>query len=68
MNKMIKLLSKERFNDYLDNKFRDSNCDTFITYDSGKWIACDDSTEQKWVEEFDNLDSCYRWLIGEYEL
>lgn len=65
---MIKMLSVKRFNDYVDDKFKDSNCDKFITYDSGKFVACDDSTQQKWVEEFDHLEDCIGWLKGEYEL
>ena len=65
---MIKMLSVKRFNDFVDDKFIDKTCDLFITYDSGKWLACDDSTQQKWVEEFDNLNDCIGWLKGEYEL
>lgn len=65
---MIKMLSVKRFNAYVNGEFDDPNCERFFTYDSGKFIACDDSTQQKWVEEFDHLEECVGWLKGEFEL
>lgn len=61
---MIKMLSKERFNEYLDNKFEDKLCKMFITHDSNKWVACDDKTNNKWVEEFDSLEKAIEWVKG----
>lgn len=65
---MIKFLSKKRFNDYLDNKFEDKHCHWFITYDNGKYIACDNTTHNKWVEEFDHLEEAIKWLKLEEEV
>ena len=65
---MIKMLSNKRFNDYLDNKFIDKQCKLFITADNKKFIACDDSTGNKWVEEFDHLNDAISWLKGEFEV
>lgn len=65
---MIKFLSKKQFNDLIDKKYVDKQCDLFITYDSNKYIACDDSTQQMWVEEFDHLENAISWLKGEFEL
>ena len=65
---MIKYLSKKRFNDYLDGKFEDKHCHCFITYDFNKYIACDDTTGNKWVEEFEHLEDAIIWLKVEEEV
>jgi len=65
---MIKMISKERFSDYLDNKFKDKWCKSFILYERDKFIGCDDTTGNKWVEEFDHLQDCVDWLKGKFEI
>lgn len=62
---MIIMLSNKRFIDYLDNKFIHKNCDLFITYENGTYVACDNSTGNKWVEEFNHLEKAVSWLKGE---
>ena len=53
----------------VDDK-KEKMCDTYITYDKKNklWLVCDDSTEQKWVEIFHNLDTAIKWVKGEYDL
>ena len=63
---MIKMLSKKRFSDFVQNKYVDKTCNRFITYDSGLWIGCDNTTGNKWVEEFRTLEDCVKWLRYEY--
>lgn len=38
----------------------------YFTYDekSNKYIGCDNSTGDAWVEEFDKLADCIVWLFG----
>lgn len=64
---MIMILSKKQFNDYLDNKVSFKYSDMFITYDNGVYVACDDKTGNKWVEEFKSLDNAIKWLKEEVE-
>lgn len=63
----MKIISNQQMLDYIDDKLK-LDYDLLLTYDNGKWIACDDSTGQKWVEEFDQLVNAIGWLKGEYEL
>lgn len=67
---MIKMVTNKRFEEFVNGEFFDRMCDTYITYDKKNklWLVCDDSTEQKWVEEFKNLDTAIKWLRGEYDL
>jgi len=65
---IIKMLSKKRFNDFVNGKYIDKKCALVFTYDNGKFVACDDTTDQMWVEEFDHLEDCIGWLKGEFEL
>ncbi len=66
---MIKFLSKKQFSKFIsDMNTHNKQCDLFITYDNGKYVACDDSTGNKWVEEFDHLEKAISWLKGEFEL
>lgn len=61
---MIKCVSKLEF----DKIKNDKQCNLFIEYCKDKWVACDNSTGDMWVEEFDNLDMAIRWLKGEFEV
>lgn len=65
---MIKFLSKKQFSNYIENKYEDKICDMFITYDNGKYIGCDNTTGNKWVEEFEHLQDCIDWLKGKFEI
>ena len=63
----MKIISKQQMLDYLEDKIKlDSNL--LLTYDNGIWVACDNSTNNKWVEEFDQLKSAIYWLKGELEV
>lgn len=62
---MIMILSKKQFNDYLDNKVNYKHSNMFIACDNGVYVACDDKTGNKWVEEFKSLDNAIKWLKEE---
>lgn len=36
----------------------------FLTYESGVWVACDNSTGDAWMEEFATLEEAVDWLNG----
>lgn len=38
----------------------------FLQYpaEAGKYIACDNTTQDCWVEEFDTLPEAMDWLLG----
>ena len=65
----MKIVSNQQMLDYIDNKLK-LDYDLLLTYykDTNIWVACDNSTGQKWVEEFDQLVNAIGWLKGEYEL
>jgi hypothetical protein len=65
----MKIISNQQMLDYIDDKW-ESDYDLLLTYhkDTNTWVACDDSTGQKWVEEFDLLQNAIDWLNGEFEL
>ena len=65
----MKIISNQQMLDYIDNKI-DFNCDYLLTYhkDIDIWVVCDNSTGQKWVEEFKKLENGIKWLKGEFEL
>ncbi len=37
----------------------------FYLRDGEKYVGVDNSTGHAWVEEFDRLDDCKRWLLGD---
>ena len=41
-------------------------CGLFLQYpaENGKYIACDNLTQDCWVEEFDTLPEAMDWLLG----
>ena len=65
----MKIISNKEMLDYIEGKLK-LDYDLLLTYhkDTNIWVACDDSTGQKWVEEFDQLANAIGWLQGEYEL
>ena len=65
----MKIISNKEMLDYIEGKLN-IDYDLLLTYhkDTNIWVACDDSTGQKWVEEFDQLANAIGWLKGEYEL
>lgn len=36
----------------------------FLTYESGVWVACDNSRGDAWTEEFATLEEAVDWLNG----
>lgn len=64
---MIMCITKDKFNKIIDKEI-DYKYDWFICYDSGMWVACDNSQGDMWVEEFNSLDNACKWLKGEFEL
>ena len=65
----MKIISNQQMLDFIEGKW-ESSYDLLLTYhkDTNIWVACDDSTGQKWVEEFDKLENAIGWLMGEFEL
>lgn len=65
----ITIITNKQMEDFIENKWVPKN-DLLLTYDDNckKWVACDDSTGQKWVEEFNNKEDAISWLNGEFEL
>ena len=61
---MIKMLSKKRFSEFVNEEYIDKTCALVFTYDNGKFVACDDTTDNMWVEEFRCLEDCIAWLKG----
>ena len=63
------IISNQQMLDFIEGKW-ESKYDLLLTYhkDTNIWVACDDSTDQKWVEEFDQLANAIGWLQGEFEL
>ena len=37
----------------------------FYYQDGELWVGIDNSTGHAWTEEFDSVDQCKRWLMGE---
>lgn len=64
---MMKIISNKEMLDYIEGKW-ESSYDLLLTYhkDSDIWVACDDRTDNKWVEEFKDLKSAINWLKGDY--
>lgn len=65
----MKIISNKEMLDYVEGKL-DLDYDLLLTYhkDTNIWVACDDSTNNKWVEEFDRLENAIQWLKGELEV
>lgn len=63
---MIKGMTNKEFNYLLDNPI--DNKGLFYTIEGEVYIACDNSTLEAWVEEFDDLDECKNWLLGNDEV
>lgn len=65
----MKIISNKEMLDYVEGKL-DLDYNLLLTYykDTNIWVACDNSTNNKWVEEFDRLEKAIQWLKGEYEL
>lgn len=63
----MKIISNKEMLDYIEGKW-ESSYDLLLTYhkDSDIWVACDDTTDNKWVEEFKDLKSAINWLKGDY--
>jgi hypothetical protein len=63
----MKIISNKEMLDYIDGKW-ESSYDFLLTYhkDTNIWVACDDRTGNKWVEEFKDLKSAINWLKGDY--
>lgn len=63
----MKIISNKEMLDYINNEW-ESNYDLLLTYhkDTNIWVACDDRTDNKWVEEFKDLKSAINWLKGDY--
>ena len=61
---MIKCVKELDF----DRIKNDKECKLFIMYDNGTWVACDNSTGNMWVEEFEHLEKAIKWLKGEFEV
>lgn len=69
MNIKMQIISNKEMLDYIDDNI-DFNCKYLLTYhkDSNTWVACDNSTGNKWVEEFKDLKTSIEWLKGEFEV
>ena len=61
----MKIISNKEMLDYIEGKW-ESSYDLLLTYhkDSDIWVACDNRTDNKWVEEFKDLKSEINWLKG----
>ena len=61
----MKIISNKEMLDYIEGKW-ESSYDLLLTYhkDSDIWVACDNRTDNKWVEEFKDLKSAINWLKG----
>ena len=62
---MIQRISKKKASSIISSYSPEG---LFYTIDNGKYIGIDNSTEDAWVEEFDTLDECKRWLNGEFDV
>ncbi|MEE3417791.1 MAG: hypothetical protein VZQ62_00460 [Methanosphaera sp.] len=65
----MKIISNKEMLDYIEGKIN-LDYDLLLTYhkDTNIWVACDNRTDNKWVEEFKDLKSAINWLKGEFEL
>lgn len=66
---MIKIISNEKLGDYIDNKWADEECDSFLVLHSDNtYVACDNTDGNKWTEQFNDLELAIKWLLYEYEI
>ena len=43
-------------------------CGLFLTKESHKWVAVDNTTRDAWTEEFSRKRQAVRWLRGKFEV
>lgn len=55
----IHIVTKERLSDIIDQRDPQG---LFLTLDEDKWIACDNSTGEAWIEEFQMRGWAINWL------
>ena len=68
MKERIKQVSKDFLNNYVENwaekKELPSKCSLIYCKDGNKYVGVDNTTNDCWVEEFDNEKDVRRWLLG----
>ena len=61
----IEKLSYSALREIIDNRVP-LGC--FYAYYGGVFVAVDNQTGEAWTECFNSLDSCKKWLAGEFEV
>lgn len=57
----IRLISRERMHTIID---RYAPIGRYMTREGRKWVACDNTTGDAWVEEFDTMKQAVKWLMN----
>ena len=57
----IKLINKARMHAIID---RYALIGRYMTREGRKWVACDNTTGDAWVEEFDTMKQAVKWLMN----
>lgn len=70
MSEQVTKLSNQEVNDLLksgEETGKYAPLGLFFAYDAGKYIGIDNSTGNAWVEDFNDLETCFSWLLGTEE-
>lgn len=56
---MVKMISADEMHSIIENR---KSRGQFIAYENDKYIACDNTTGDAWIEEFETLEEAINWL------